>query len=143
LAGRWTCGRQRNSAGISVTKWSEIAKSSMLRADRIRLQHMLDAAREAVASARARTRANLERERIWALGLVKCIEIIGEAAARVSVDTRNQYPQIPWAQIVGMRNRLVHVYFDLDLDQVWSAVTEDLPPLVSELESILRGEAEN
>ena len=115
----------------------------MLRADRIRLQHMLDAAREAVASARARTRANLERERIWALGLVKCIEIIGEAAARVSVDTRNQYPQIPWAQIVGMRNRLVHVYFDLDLDQVWSAVTEDLPPLVSELESILRGEAEN
>jgi uncharacterized protein with HEPN domain len=73
-------------------------------------------------------------------GLVKCVEIIGEAAARVGADTKGTYPQIPWAQIVAMRNRLVHAYFDIDLDQVWKAATEDLPPLVVALESILEGD---
>ena len=114
----------------------------MSRADRIRLQHMLDAAREAMSSLEGRTRADLERNRIWALGLIKCVEIIGEAAARVSPETRKEYPHIPWAQIVAMRNRLVHVYFDLDLDQIWSAVTEDLPQLATELEKTLTDQRE-
>ena len=109
----------------------------MLKADRIRLQHMLDAANEAMASVRGRTRSDLDRDRIWALGLVKCVEIIGEAAARTGQETRDLYPQIPWIQIVAMRNRLIHVYFDIDLDQVWKAVTEDIPHLAAELRNIL------
>ena len=88
----------------------------MHKSDRIRLQHMLDAAREAIASVQGRVRADLDHDRIWVLGVVKCIEIIGEAAARVTLETRSQFPQIPWPQIAGIRNRLVHVYFDLDLD---------------------------
>ena len=112
----------------------------MHKPDRIRLQHMLDAAREAIASVQGRVRADLDHDRIWALGLVKCIEIIGEAAARVTPEARSQFPQIPWPQIVGMRNRLVHVYFDLDLDQVWNAVTQDLPPLIATIETILQQE---
>jgi len=67
----------------------------MLNADRIRLQHMLDASREAIHSTQGRSRAELDRDRIWALGLIKCIEIIGEAAGRVGSETRSQYPQIP------------------------------------------------
>lgn len=104
---------------------------------------MVDAAREALRSAKEHTRADLDENRVWALGLVKCVEIIGEAAARVSEATREKYTQIPWVQIVAMRNRLVHMYFDIDLDQVWQAVTEDLPPLVAALERILEAESES
>lgn len=103
---------------------------------------MIDAAREALRSATKHTRADLDRDHVWVLGLVKCVEIVGEAASRVSEGTKQRCPQIPWAQIVAMRNRLVHVYFDIDLDQVWKAVTEDLPPLVGDLEKILAAEKE-
>ena len=109
----------------------------MPKSDRTRLQHMLDAAREAMRSASGRTRNDLDADLVGALGLVKCVEIIGEAAARIGVETRERNPQIPWAQIVAMRNRLVHLYFDIDLDQVWNAVTEDLPPLVTQLQKML------
>jgi len=109
----------------------------MSKDDQIRLQHMLDAAKEAVSFVRARTPADLKREHVWLLGLVKCIEIIGEAAARITEETQERYQQIPWAQIIAMRNRLVHAYFDIDFDQVWKAVTEDIPPLVAELERIM------
>lgn len=108
-------------------------RCSLPKDDRIRLRHMLDAAREVVLSVRGHDRAELEKNHIWALGLVKCIEIIGEAAAHVELETKNMYPQIVWAQIIVMRNRLVHAYFDIDPDQVWKAVTEDLPPLIMEL----------
>ena len=69
--------------------------------------------------------------------VVRNLEIIGEAAARTGQETRDCCPQIPWVQIVAMRNRLVHVYFDIDLDQVWKAVTEDIPHLAEELRNIL------
>lgn len=71
------------------------------------------------------------------MGLVKCVEIIGEAAARIGEETKERNPQIPWAQIVAMRNRLVHLYFDIDLDQVWNAVTEDSPARVTQLKELL------
>lgn len=71
-----------------------------------------------------------------ALSLVRCIEIIGEAASRVSGETRMLVPQIPWPDLVGMRNRLVHAYFDIDLDRVWDTVLDDLPPLIAQLEEL-------
>lgn len=109
----------------------------MPKSDRTRVRHMLDAAREAMRSASQRTRSDLDTDLVWTLGLVKCIEIIGEAAARTGTETKERNPQIPWAQIVAMRNRPVHLYFDIDLDQVWNAATEDLPPLVTELQRLL------
>jgi len=118
-------------------KWCVRAKSSMPKSDRTHVRHMLDAAREAMRSASQRTRSDLDTDLVWTLGLVKCIEIIGEAAARIGTETKERNPHIPGAQIVAMRNRLVHLYFDIDLDQVWNAVTEDLPPLVAELQKLL------
>ncbi len=112
----------------------------MSKNDRIRIQHMRDAAREAIRSATGRTRGDLEKDYVWTLGLVKCVEIIGEAAAHVGDDTRKSNPEIPWLQIIAMRNRLVHAYFDIDVDEVWKAITEDLPPLVKELERILEAQ---
>jgi uncharacterized protein with HEPN domain len=109
-------------------------------ADRIRLQHMLDAAREAQGFLAGKGRAELEADRLLALGLVKCIEILGEAASRVSPEAQARHAGIPWRDIVGMRNRLIHAYFDVDLDQVWNTVTQDLPPLVAQLEKALAAE---
>jgi uncharacterized protein with HEPN domain len=105
--------------------------------DNIRLRHMLDAAKEALSFASDKSRAELEDNRMLVLSLVKSTEIIGEAASRVSLESRASYPQIPWQEIIGMRNRLIHGYFDVDLDVLWSTITKDLPKLVAELETIL------
>jgi uncharacterized protein with HEPN domain len=109
--------------------------------DRIRLRHMLDAAREAVAFAQDRSASDLRHNRMFALAVVKDIEIIGEAASRVSEEVQQAAPQIPWVDIIGMRNRLIHAYFNINFDIVWATVTANLPPLILELEK-LTGEEE-
>lgn len=109
----------------------------MQSADRIRLQHMLDAAREAIAFSNGRSRDDLDRDRMLVLALVKSVEILGEAASKVSVQAREECPSLPWREIVAMRNRLIHGYFDINLDIVWHTVMEELPPLVVALEKAL------
>jgi len=108
------------------------------RDDLVRLRHMHDAAREALHFAQGKVRKDLDDDRLLALGLLKSIEIIGEAASRISPAARESYPQIPWPDIVGMRNRLVHAYFEIDLDQVWDTVANDLTPLVAVLQPIVK-----
>ena len=100
----------------------------------VRLHHMLDAAQEAIAFAQGHIRRDLDEDRKLVLALVKDIEIIGEAAYQVSQTTREQLPKIPWDDIVGMRHRLVHAYFDINLDIVWRTVQDDLPPLLEALQ---------
>jgi len=107
------------------------------RDDMLRLRDMLAAAREARAFAAGRTAADLSRDRQLTLALLKCVEIIGEAAARVSKDTRMKQAALPWADVIGMRNRLVHAYFDIDLSLLWSTVPDDLPVLIRELEKTI------
>ena len=104
--------------------------------DATRLRHMQDAAREAISFVAGKQRSDLDTDRQLVLALCKCIEILGEAASQISADTRQRYPSIPWAQIVGMRNRLIHAYFHVDLDIVWDTVGHNLTPLVLELEKI-------
>lgn len=108
--------------------------------DEVRLRHMLDHAREAIAMARDHSEADLAGDRMLELALVRLVEIIGEAAARVSEGTRARHPQIPWPLIVGMRNRLIHGYDEVDLHVLWETVTADLPALLVELEQVLPGE---
>jgi uncharacterized protein with HEPN domain len=103
----------------------------------VRLRHMLDAACEATQMARGKTRADLDTERPLNLSLVRLLEIVGEAASRVPVSERAQYSGIPWGQIVGLRNRLIHGYDNVDFDILWEIVTQDLAPLIAELEKIL------
>ncbi len=109
----------------------------MRKDDRIRLRHMLDAAREAVDFARNSHRKDLDDDRKLTLALVKDVEIIGKAAYQIEADTRRVLPEIPWDDIVGMRHRLVHAYFDINLDILWKTVREDLPPLVKILSAAL------
>ena len=76
-------------------------------------------------------------DRMLVLSLVKAIEIVGEAASQVSSATREQLPEIRWVDIVAMRNRLVHAYFDINLEILWQTVQHDLPPLIVTLERVL------
>ena len=98
---------------------------------------MLEAAREAVTYAAGRTAIELSQDRMLSLALVKCIEIIGEAASKVDPSISSRHPEIPWGDIVGMRNRLIHAYFDIDFERVSDTITTDLPPLIANLERLL------
>jgi uncharacterized protein with HEPN domain len=107
--------------------------------DGVRLRHMLDAAKQAIEFTRGRSNADLYRDAQLALALTRIVEIIGEAAKNVSAETRATLPQIPWRAIAGTRDRLVHAYFDVDLERLWQIVAVDLPPLVAALEGALGG----
>ena len=95
---------------------------------------MLDAAREARSFVAGKARKDLDVDRMLVLALVKCIEIIGEAATKVGQETRELYPEVPWPAVVTMRHRLIHAYYDMDVDRAWDTVTVDLPPLITALE---------
>ena len=114
----------------------------MQKNDLVRLRHMLDAAREAASFVVGRTREDLDTDRMLVLSLVKSIEIIGEAASRVSAECRAEHPAIQWQDVVSMRNRLIHAYFDIDLDIVWSSVTQEMPALIVTLAETLSREGE-
>jgi uncharacterized protein with HEPN domain len=101
---------------------------------------MLEAAREARHFAKGKTRSDIDRDRLLALALMRCIEIVGEAATNVSNECRETLPAIPWKSILGMRNRLVHAYFEIDLDVVWYTTTISLPPLIQILEEAITSE---
>ncbi len=91
-------------------------------ADEVRLRHMLDAAQEALSFVHGLARSDLDENRMLVLSLTKEVEIIGEAAHRISVDTRDNLQSIPWADVIGMRHRLIHAYFDINLDVLWQTV---------------------
>ena len=103
--------------------------------DSIRLRHMLDAALEAESFASGKEREALGADRLVMLAVIRCIEIIGEAARGVCDKVRTAHPEVPWRVITDMRNRVSHGYFDIDLDVVWNTVTRDLPKLQ---ESVIR-----
>jgi uncharacterized protein with HEPN domain len=91
---------------------------------------MLEHAREAMQLMAGRSRADLDTDRVLSLALVRLLEIVGEAAARVSAEARARYHAIPWSEIVSLRNRLIHGYDAVDMDVLWSIVNTDLPTLV-------------
>jgi len=95
--------------------------------DLIRLRHMLDASREAVSFKSGMASDVLRSDRKLSLALVRCVEMVGEAASRVTDNARAELPAIPWSEIIGMRNLLIHAYFDVDLDTLWNTVTGGYP----------------
>jgi len=107
------------------------------RDDKVTLRHMLDHAHEVVSMAHGRTRLDLDRDRQFSLATLKLVEIVGEAANRVTPDTRTAHPQVPWADIVSTRNRLIHGYDTVDHAILWKIVESDLPTLIAQLEQVL------
>ncbi len=111
--------------------------------DLIRIQHMRDAALEALSFTNGKIREDLDRDRKLVLALVKEMEIIGEAAFKISKETREQLPGVHWNDIVGMRHRLIHAYFEINLEIVWQTIQKDLPGLVSVLNLFLDSEPQH
>lgn len=98
---------------------------------------MLDAAREALSFVEGRSRADLDRNRMLTLSLIAEIQIVGEAANKASPELKESIASIPWSDVIGMRNRLIHAYADVNLDILWDTVKRALPPLIAELEALL------
>ncbi len=106
--------------------------------DRIRLQHILDEAAEVSKYTDALSFEEFVIDGKTTRAVIRSIEVIGEAASKISIDFREGYPDIPWQKIIGMRNRLIHVYFDIDYNVIWQTVKENLPPLIEQLQLILK-----
>lgn len=105
------------------------------------LLDMLEAARKAVAFAADITYRQFEESDLHQHAVFKALEVIGEAAARLDIETKEAHPAIPWHEIVGTRNRIVHAYFDVNLGIVWRIVQEDLPDLIAQLEPLVPPES--
>jgi uncharacterized protein with HEPN domain len=102
-----------------------------------RIAHIVGAAEAACGFVSDRTRVDLETDRMLVFALVRAIEIVGEAASKVSTKTCGAAADIPWSLIVSMRNRLIHAYFDVDHQVVWKTATEELPQLLPRLRALL------
>lgn len=105
--------------------------------DRIRVRHMIEAAESALQFVSGRTRSDLDADRMLLFAVVRAVEIIGEAASKIPEETRDAHPGIPWGAIIGMRNRLVHAYFDIDTNIVWVAVSQEIPALLAQLRTLV------
>jgi uncharacterized protein with HEPN domain len=99
---------------------------------------MIEAAETACDFMSGRSRGDLDSDRMLVFALVRAIEIVGEAASRITLSTREAAADIPWPLIVSMRNRLIHAYFDIDHEVVWKTVSEELPQLLPRLRVLLR-----
>ena len=102
-----------------------------------RLQHIMDAARKALSFTKGLSRHHLDSDVKLTLALTRLLEIVGEAASQIAPDTKNRFSAIPWKKIVGMRNRLIHGYQNVNLDILWQTITDDLPPLVTTIQKVI------
>lgn len=109
----------------------------MEKSDFIRLKHMLEAAHTCMHFSAGKKRIDFEKDQMLSFAVIRALEIFGEAASRISSEFQIANPHIPWRAIVGMRNRLIHVYFDIDFDAVWEAISSEIPKIIPELAELL------
>jgi uncharacterized protein with HEPN domain len=104
--------------------------------DAIRIRHMIEAAETTQSFIAGRQRSDIDIDQMLRFALVRAIEIIGEAASKITPETRAATALVPWAAIISMRNRLIHAYFDINHDILWKTVTEEIPSVLSLLRTI-------
>jgi uncharacterized protein with HEPN domain len=100
---------------------------------------MLEASEKAVNIAKGRIRSDLDRNEIFALAATRLLEILGEAANHVPDEIKEAHPEIPWREIIGVRNHLIHGYFDVDWDIIWQILSKDLPEVMPEIRKMVEG----
>jgi len=110
----------------------------MKKDDSIYLRHVLDAIVTVEEYLKGVSESKFKATKLLQDGAIRQIEIIGEAVRHVSKDLQKTYPEIPWQDIAGMRDKLIHHYFGVDLEKVWLTVKEDLPPLKKKVVEILK-----
>lgn len=105
--------------------------------DRVRLQDMLAEAHRVQKFLTDKSHDDLLQDTMLSYAVIRAIEIVGEAAAQTSPELQQLHPEIPWRNIIGMRNRIVHGYSSVDLNIVWEVATRNLPTLIPLLENML------
>lgn len=106
----------------------------MVNRDLARFYHMVDCAQAISKFSDGKSRQDLDSDRFFASAIMREFEVLGEAASAVSAQTRSRFPEIPWKEVIGMRNQLIHAYFDIDHDIVWSTIVVALPDLISKIQ---------
>lgn len=114
----------------------------MPRDDSTYLVDMLVQARYAREFVSGLTFSQFRQSPLHRLAVLKAVEIIGEAATRMSLETKQAHPEIPWPKMIGMRNRIVHAYFAVELETLWRVVQDDLPVLIGQLEPLVQPETD-
>jgi uncharacterized protein with HEPN domain len=109
-----------------------------VRSDRERLLDIMEAI-EQIEKYAGRGRAAVEQDELLQTWFVHHVQVIGEAAAKLSDELRAKHPDVPWAEIIAMRNVLVHEYFGVDVEEIWTTVQHDLPMMKQKLAAILAG----
>ena len=107
------------------------------------LNDILGAARKAIEFVAETNSENLADDDKTEYAVIRALEIVGEAARRVSQSFREEHPNVPWSEMAGMRDKLIHDYFGVDLDVVLKTVREDLPPLISSIQAIIASDPDN
>lgn len=109
----------------------------MEKKDLNRLSHILDAARTIQKHVETKDYSDLDNDRLFLGGVIRELLLIGEAANAVSSATKDRI-SLPWKELIGMRNHLIHAYFDINHQILWITATEDIPKLILELEAFLK-----
>jgi uncharacterized protein with HEPN domain len=109
----------------------------MKKDDLLYFLHIRDAIRKILEYTSNVDEQNFLKNSILQDALVRQIEIIGEASNKISAKSRNKYPNVPWKQMIGMRNRIIHEYFGVRLDIVWDTVRNNIPGLKDDINKII------
>jgi uncharacterized protein with HEPN domain len=102
---------------------------------------MIEAAEAVAEFLKDRKRVDFDTDRMLLFAVIRAVEVFGEAAAKMSLTTKSAAVGIPWPQIIAVRNRLIHAYFDIDREILWRAATEELPGLLPTLRELVASEA--
>lgn len=109
----------------------------MAKSDFVRLNHMLESAQFSMSAVGRKSRQDLEKDKILSFAVIRALEVFGEAASQISKSFQEKHSDIPWRAIIGMRNRLIHAYFDVDYEIIWQAVTREIPEIIPKIEHML------
>ena len=108
--------------------------------DKVYLLHIKDSTKWIIELQKQFNKNEFKESRLFQNGVIREVEIIGEASNKLSKDIKEKYPEVAWIEIIGMRNKVIHEYFGIDLEAVWKTISVDIPDLLEKIEKIIKNE---